>query len=160
MDLRKGIDAFASMISRQPLGLAYHLPEPWAKAGRCFENVKEKVERESGAVRFGWTFHYRVAPGTGEYLFVTHHAVWHAPDLKIIDVTPFHDNPKHRPITQNGSVLFLVDNAAQPVVTNHLIAPRPLRFFPLGDNKRLLDYVDQLKRAEDEKCREIYERRE
>ena len=37
------IDAIAPTISFQPLGLAYHRPENWADASRCFENVSRKV---------------------------------------------------------------------------------------------------------------------
>ena len=77
----------------------------------------EKVKQDGGTGRFGWTFHLRIAPSLGAYLFVTHHAVWHAPDGRLVDVTPFHHDLRHHPLTENGDVLFLVDDAAQPVET-------------------------------------------
>ena len=53
MDPHEGIKVFACSISRQPLGLAIHAPETWAQPMRCFANVREKVRRDGGAVRFG-----------------------------------------------------------------------------------------------------------
>jgi hypothetical protein len=38
-------------------------------------------------------------------LFLTHHAVWHAPNGQMIDVTPYPD-PKHHPLAPGGSILF------------------------------------------------------
>jgi hypothetical protein len=161
MDPHEGIRVFADSISRQPLGLAIHSPEKWALPMRCFENVFEKVRRDGGAVRVGWTFHYRIAPGVGEYLFATHHAVWHAPNGSLIDVTPFHEDEKHHPLTpQDGNILFLVDDAAQRVETETLIAPLPLQYFPLSDDQRLLDLIQDYRRKEELECREIYESRE
>lgn len=158
MDPHEGIRTFANSISQQPLGLALHAPEKWAQPLCCFENVFEKIRRDGGAVRFGWTFHYRIALGVGEYLFVTHHAVWHALNGRLVDVTPFHEDEKHHPFTpQEGYVLFLVDDAAQIVVTESRIAPLPLRFFPLSNDERLLFYVQELNRQEQQKCLAIYE---
>ncbi len=158
MDPHEGIKVFAATISHQPLGLVYHRPEPWAKVLCCFDNAAEKIRREGrGMVRFGWTFHYRIAEGKGEYLFATHHAVWNTPEGWLVDVTPFHEDPKHHPITKSGSVLFLVDDAARPVVTDRVIAPLPLRYFALGDDRRLRDHVEELRREEERKCREIYD---
>jgi hypothetical protein len=54
-------------------------------------------------------------------------------------------------------VIFLVDDAAKPVVTDRVMAPLPLQYFPLGNESRLLTYVEQLKRAEEQACREIYD---
>jgi hypothetical protein len=155
-DPHDGIKAFAATISRQPLGLVLHHPEEWAQATHCFENVWEKVRRSGGRDRFGWTFNYRIAPSTGGYLFATHHAVWHAPDGKLIDVTPYHQDPKHHPIAENGSTLFLVDDAARPVVVANLVGPLPLRYFALGDGEELTAYVAKLGQLEQEECRRIY----
>src|SRR5262249_879898 len=45
------------------------------------------------------------------YLFLTHHAVWHAPDGRLVNVTPYPD-PKHHPLPGPGSdILFLVDDS-------------------------------------------------
>ena len=155
--LRERIDAFASTISRQPLGLALHRPETWAEPSRCFENVWEKMRRDGGTILFGWTFHHRIAQGTGEYLFVTHHAVWHASNGALINVTPFHQDSKHHPIRQEDGIVFLVDDAAQPVETGNVIAPLPFKFWPLGDSGKIVRYVEKLNLEEQLKCRDIYE---
>jgi hypothetical protein len=159
LDPNYGIKLLASKISNQPLGLAVHRPEAWAFPTRCFENVLSKVDQAEGRAQFGWMFHYRIvaeAPSLG-YIIAVHHAVWHAPSGHLIDVTPFHDNPKHYPVTAKGDVLFLVDDGAQPVVIGNLIAPLPSRFFPLSDDEFLVNYVDRLAKTEQESCRALYE---
>ena len=158
LDPHDGIRAFASTISRQPLGLAAHRPEAWGQPTRCFENAMRKAELSGGAARFGWMFHYRLVakiPGPG-YLIASHHAVWHAPDGHLVDVTPFHDDPKHHPLTPGDGILFLVDDAARPVVSGNLVGPLPLRFFPLSDDNRLAEHIERLRDQEDRKCRDIY----
>ena len=74
------IEAIATQISTGPLGLAHHKPETWAKPTCCFANVWKKVDLCGGTTRYGWTFHSRIKPGVGGYIFVTHHAVWNSPD--------------------------------------------------------------------------------
>jgi hypothetical protein len=152
------IESVAATISRQPLGLAHHLPERWAEAARCFENVSRKVADDGGRAQFGWTFHHRFVesvPGPG-YLFLTHHAVWHAPNGHLINVTPYPD-PKHFPLPRPGpSILFLVDDKAVPVVTEQLIAPLPLRFFAMTDEGAIVGYVNQLNETEKKNCEKIY----
>lgn len=152
------IDIIAPTISAQPLGLAYHRPEDWADAARCLENVARKVSQHGGRTQFGWTFHLRFlqdAPDLG-YLFITHHAVWHAPDGRLVNMTPYPE-PKHHPLPRPGSdILFLVDDKALPVQTDQLIAPLPLRFFALTDDERLAAHVKRLNDEEQEKCGRIY----
>jgi hypothetical protein len=126
---------------------------------RCFENVRGKIERDGGEERHGWTFLYRLVadmPSAG-YLVAVHHAVWNPPSSNIlIDLTPFHADQKHRPITGKGSVLFLFDQAAQPVLTDTHFGPLPSRFFPLGKDGRLLKHVAELQRTEEQELRDIY----
>ncbi len=43
-------------------------------------------------------------------------------------------------------MLFLVDYAARPVVTDREIYSLSLRYFELGDDERLREYVDELAR--------------
>jgi hypothetical protein len=83
------MDTIAPTISDQPRGLAYHRPESWADASRCFENVSRKVAQDGGRILFGWTFHLRFAEDIPDaaYLFLAHHAVWHGPDGRLINVT-------------------------------------------------------------------------
>jgi hypothetical protein len=152
------IDAIAPTISDQPRGLAYHRPESRADASRCFENVSRKVAQDGGRTLFGWTFHLRFAEDIPDaaYLFLTHHAVWHAPDGRLVNVTPYPD-PKHHPLPGSGSdILFLVDDKAVPVRNGNIIAPLPLRFFTLYGDERLTAYVERLNAEEQEKYRQIY----
>ncbi len=153
------IKEFAATISNQPLGLARYRPEVWGQPTKCFENVKRKVQQDAGRARFGWMFHYRVVadiPWPG-YLIAVHHAVWHAPNGYLIDITPFHPEPKHSPLSSGGDVLFLVDDSATPVTRERLIAPRPSRFYPLSADERLITHVQQLVLKEEQECRQIYE---
>jgi hypothetical protein len=133
-----------------------HRPEPSARVGYCFANVWDKVKQCGGRARYGWMFIYRINPGLGGYVFATNHAVWQDPNGMVVDVTPFHALEKHHPITQDGAVLFLVDDAAEPVVSDRAVAPLPTRYFPLGNDERLVAYVDELSRKEQQKCDEIY----
>jgi hypothetical protein len=138
------IEAIATKIGSGPLGLVYHQPEAWARPTCCFDNAWKKVELSGGRTRYGWTFHSRIKDGVGEYIFVTHHAVWNPPDGRLIDVTPFHQDPRHHPLLIDGSVLFLVDDKAEPVVKGAVIAPLPLRYFPRGDNEKIVKYVEEM----------------
>jgi hypothetical protein len=55
------------------------------------------VQQSGGGVLYGWMFHYRetaALAGQG-YVLAVNHAVWHAPDKKLIDVTPFDHHPHH-----------------------------------------------------------------
>ena len=114
-----GIRAVAPRISSGQLSGALHAPEPSASPTQCFSNAQGKAQQDGGDVLYGWMFNYREVvsrPGPG-YLIAVNHAVWHAPDKKLVDVTPFHCDPKHHPIVVNGNaVLFLIDNSAAPLV--------------------------------------------
>jgi hypothetical protein len=152
------IDSIAPTISTQPLGLAHHLPESWAQTAKCFENVSRKVADAGGRIQFGWTFHHRFVesiPGPG-YLFLTHHAVWHASDGRLVNVTPYPDS-KHFPLPRpDYDILFLIDDNAEPVRNERLIAPLPLRFFALTAEKPIVAYANQLNEIEQMQCAKIY----
>lgn len=139
------IDRIARSISTGPMGLVHHRPQHWASPHNCYNNAMGMVSREGGRVRCGWTFHVRTKPGVGDYVFCTPHAVWHNPrDLSLVDVTP-HPNSFHAPEMQDGGVMFLVDEAAEPVVvTDDVILSPPLRFFAVGDSPALAEYVAEL----------------
>ncbi len=159
-DLKKYIGEFALTISKQQIGLASHQPEEWGMRTRCFENSYSKVQKDGGRVQFGWMFHWRISdniPGPG-YLIAIHHAVWCAPNGQVIDVTPFHHDKKHHPLTDfDNSIIFLVDDNAMPMMTDKVIAPLPSRYYQLNDEQQLTKYVQQLSEIEQEKCRQIYE---
>jgi len=152
LDLRPHLKEFAQAISSQQLGVVRYSPEKWATSLKCIENASLKVEQNDGRVQFGWIFNYRVITKTSNlgYLIAIHHAIWHAPNGHLIDVTPFHSDPKHHPIAINdGSVVFLIDDNAAPIVTQHTISPLPSKFHPLGDNEELIEYVQQLRKIEE-----------
>ena len=156
-EIIRKIQEFASEISSQPLCQAQHQPEVQARPKCCFQNVWEKVAKDGGEILFGWTFSHRINPQYGDYVMATHHAVWCAPDNKLIDVTPFTDDPKHHPFTLGKYVLFLVDESAQPVEQGNLIAPLPLKYFALSNSQELKEYVNKLAEQEQKACQELYD---
>lgn len=140
---------FVASLSDQPCGLAHYRPHPEAAPVNCISNVKAVVDAYGGAVRFGWHFVHRVWKEHGDYLVATHHAVWHNPDdLSLVDVTPFHPDQQHHPVTSGGDVLFLVDDNAEPYRTGDLVVPLPLRFYAAKADPALKAYVATLQREE------------
>jgi hypothetical protein len=141
------IQLIAPKISGEPLAGARYSPEASASPTQCFSNAQRKAQQSGGGVLYGWMFHYReptVLPGQG-YVLAVNHAVWHAPDKKLIDVTPFHDNPHHHPIVVNGdAVLFLIDSTATPLRSDHAGLALPSWFFPLTDDEAIATYVAEL----------------
>ena len=113
--VQEAIANFAKTISSQPLGLAHHRPDPAALHTNCVANALAFAEKHGGQVRFGWHFLFRMSPDFGHYLIATNDAVWHNPvELQLVDVTPLHTRRKHQPVTQDGDLLFLVDDDAKP----------------------------------------------
>lgn len=157
-DPTRHLASFASQISAERLGLVNHSPESGMLPTCCFANVELKIRRSGGRARFGWMFNYRVVADIPEpgYLIAIHHAVWNAPDGSLIDVTPFLTDAKHHPIAYGGSVLFLLDFAADPVRVAGQSAPLPSRFHAITSDARILDHVRQLAGAEDDACRRLY----
>ncbi len=155
-ELNKAIENFAKSISKHTPGLVYHMTASGAKATNCISNVLQFVEKYGGSVKYGWTFNHRVSPEYGDYLFSTHHAVWHAPDGKLIDITPFHKDQKHHPITVNGSVLFLIDDYAEPIQVENYLIPRPLKYYPIRRNKETEQYMKRLKNNEIKYYKDIF----
>jgi hypothetical protein len=141
------IQLIAPGISSGPLAGARYSPEAAASPTQCFSNAQGKAQESGGGVLYGWMFHHREAtalPGQG-YVLAVNHAVWHAPDKKLIDVTPFHDNPHHHPIVVNGdAVLFLIDSTAEPLRSDHAGLALPSWLFPLTDGEAIAAYVAEL----------------
>jgi hypothetical protein len=151
------IQEFAVEIGSTSLCQAFHQPEKKARPSCCFQNVWDKVDRDDGNILYGWTFNSRINAEYGEYLIATHHAVWRAPDNKLIDVTPFTDEPKHHPIASGNYILFLVDELAHPVGNGIVVAPLPLKFFALSDSLELKSYLAKLSEQEQKACQDIYD---
>lgn len=158
LDPIKLLKTFARSISHQPLGPILHLPEPFAAENTCYENVIRKIEASSGNIQYGWTFLHRLTANFESvgYFVATHHAVWRSPVGQLVDITPFHSEPKHRPYAPNDRLYFLVDDKAQLVRIGNVEAPLPLKFFPLNNGKKLLAYVEQLRNNEEEVCQKLY----
>jgi hypothetical protein len=149
---------FAATISKQPPGLVTHAPEPWADPMHCVGNVMQKVSREGGRAVFGWVFLDRHSPEYGDYLIAQHHAVWCAAGSTVaVDIKPFHENPRHRPYCHGGSVLFLLDDAAQPRIIGQVVAPLASQFFPATNDPKLATYIETLSAKEHAQCQEVYE---
>lgn len=157
-DVHSHLRAFARTISEGQLGLALYRPQSWAQPTRCFENARRQAEQQGGHALFGWMFYYRVVVGISRsgYLIAVHHAVWHAPTGQLVDVTPFHEDPKHRPIAPSGDVLFLVDSQAQLMMVGQMIGPRPSRFYAIDPDERLAAHVRSLQQEEQEACGRLY----
>ncbi len=145
------IRAIAPRISNEPLAGARHEPDTSALPTQCFSNAQRKAQQAGGGVLFGWMFNYRevvALPGPG-YLIGVNHAVWRAPDNKLIDVTPFHSDPKHHPIVVNGNaVLFLIDSTATPLRNEHVGLALPSWFFPLTHDEAMAAHVAELESKE------------
>ena len=157
-ELHDSIKEFAISISNHPLGLAYHRPHPNARHTNCIANAVSVKERYGGQVCYGWYFIHRLSIDFGNYLVATHHAVWHNPDnFMLFDVTPFHPEERHQPITENGDLLFLIDDNAKPFHTmNNLIVPLPLRFHAIKPESGIQNYVAELQRKEYETYNQAY----
>lgn len=150
-EIAKRIQAFAPSISSEQLCGALPAPEASAQPTQCFANVQRKALKDGGQVLCGWMFNYREVvsiPGPG-YVIAVNHAVWCAPDTRLVDVTPFHADPKHHPIVVNGNaVLFLVDNSAAPLVNGQAGLPLPSWFFPMTNDKAMAAHVAKLTKDE------------
>lgn len=148
------INSFAYSISKQQIGLVPSIPENWARQRMCFYNVYEKIEMAGGRIQFGWIFNLRRSakvlwnPG---YIVAIHHAVWHELSTgRLFDITPFHDDMLHHPLTENNNVVFLLDDNAKPVVANSAHIPLPSKFHTLDESKEMAEYIDSLIQQENE----------
>jgi hypothetical protein len=158
MTLRSFIDAFAQQICNGKPRLVPHWPEALAKHTLCIENVFEKIERDGGTGLFGWYFLNRRSPEHGEYLIATHHAIWVNSQNQPIDITPFHADEKHQPLSERDSIVFLLDLKAFPFRSSKgHCAPLANRFFPIDDRADLRAYLDDLSAKEKEACQRIHE---
>lgn len=66
-----------------PIAMAIRA-EPACEPLDCFGNVRRKVQRVGGAIRFGWS----IWEWPSVYIEAEHHAVYEGPDGSLIDVTP------------------------------------------------------------------------
>ena len=155
--LKEHLDIIAATLSRHRVCVLAHRPEEWGLPTQCYENVRRKIEKDHGRDRYGWMFQYRqIADISGPgYIMAVHHAVWNSPEGHLIDVTPFHTDPKHQPLLQGGEVIFLFDEGATLVRTTNTRAPVPIRFYPLSDEQRLVAHVDRIRAEEIRRCREM-----
>ena len=145
----KAIRLFASEIGAQQIGLAYHRPQEGLRSLQCVSNVVEYTKSVGGAVRLGWYFVAKLSEEFGFYLVATHHAVWHDPKTEaLVDITPFHKDRSHHPVTFEGDVIFAVDDNAKPYMSGNRIVPLPLKFYPIQFNDGLKEYTQILQQDE------------
>lgn len=96
-------------ITKQLVGLAARIapgqtpryvsvhPEPNAQVNECFPNVKAKVQKDGGAIVYGWQlWEWPNVLIEGEF-----HSIWRSPDGDMIDITPKADG--------EGKILFVPD---------------------------------------------------
>lgn len=152
------IQRFAKQIGSEYVGLVKHAAESWAQPMMCIGNVQKKVARKGGRSIFGWHFIVRVNEEYGSYLLATHNAVWLCPEGTLLDVTPFNAEQKHRPITESGCILFLVDSNADPIEQAHSVLPLPSRFLALTDTPEMHSYLSNLALDEERQHRAILAR--
>lgn len=153
---QQAIDEFAKTRGSTSLVLVYHKPDRNARPTHCIQNVLSRIDQQGGIIKYGWTFHHRVNPEFGDYMFATHHAIWYNPEGSLDDITPFHAEKKHQPITEQGSVLFLLDESVQPLKVGPALIPLPLMYFPVRKEPAILKYIESLTQQESEHYRTNY----
>ena len=93
------IDFCASITSDSSPEYIDVCPAPWASLNECFNNVSRMVKQYGGSMISGWAVWQR-----GNMLLDAEaHAIWRAPDGKLIDITPHSYNEKR--------ILFLFDSS-------------------------------------------------
>ena len=93
------IDFCASITSDSSPEYIDVCPAPWAALNECFNNVHRMVKQYGGSMISGWAVWQR-----GNMLLDAEaHAIWRAPDGKLIDITPHSYNEKR--------ILFLFDSS-------------------------------------------------
>ena len=86
------IDFCASITSDSSPEYIDVCPAPWASLNECFNNVSRMVKQYGGSMILGWTVWQR-----GNMLLDAEaHAIWRAPDGKLIDITPHSYSQNHR----------------------------------------------------------------
>lgn len=78
--------------------------------------------------------------------------------MSLVDVTPFHPELRHHPITHSGDTLFLVDQQAHPTRVGNVVSPLASRFVPLDPGPAIDSYLVKLTRKEEQECWEQVER--
>lgn len=93
------IDFCASITSDSSPEYIDVCPAPWAALNECFNNVYRMVKQYGGSMISGWAIWQR-----GNMLLDAEaHAIWRAPDGKLIDITAHNYNEKR--------ILFLFDSS-------------------------------------------------
>ena len=155
--LEQKIYAISKLISKDKLVLILHVPDPSATPTNCFSNVLSIQKIYGGEIKYGWIFFNRFSEEYGDYIFVTHHAVWLNPSNNLVDITPFHKEVKHQPRTVDGKVLFLIDENAQPIQKENFIIPLQNRFFAVKSSSKLYEYIQDLQNKEYQYYKENFE---
>lgn len=113
-------------------------PEAGSRSVECFYNVRDKVEREGGSIKFGWV----IWTWPDVYIEAEHHAVYEPPSgSPWLDITPAPDGDTQRLFLPDDTVPFDFDEPLprrdnirhpltnDPLVHDHLrLAARFTRF--------------------------------
>ena len=96
---------------------------------------------------------------SGEYFIAIHHAVWQAKTGHLFDVTPYHEDRKHHPLSEDGGTLIVVDRKSKPVQTDRIkFGPLPSKFYPIDRTPEALAHIERLRADEIEHCKRLYGR--
>jgi hypothetical protein len=100
-------------------------PDPDSKPLECFVNVRDKVERDGGRIRFGWAI-WEWARVMIEAEF---HANWISPGGEQIDITPKPEGisrilflPASTDIYDYNREYYRIDNIRRPLADDPLVA--------------------------------------
>lgn len=136
----------------------------------CFNNVRRKVEREGGSIRFGWA----IWEWPNVYLEAEHHAVYELQSGTYIDLTPSLETETHRLFLRDDSATYdfnnqgmRIDNRRHALANDFLVQQffqtasrinKEMNKIPgVGAVKTDLSTALRLQALEEEKLRLVYE---
>ena len=145
MDAEQALDHFCRKINGHNPFLIPLIPEPWAKADHCFQNVDRMIVMNGGTSQAGWQFALKRFERS-KILVAVHHGVWQSPDDELIDITA----PNKDLLIQSKQIWFLPDSHATlltPAGCRNGIA-RPSLFFPVSKGRQTDELLARLRRIE------------
>ncbi len=118
--------------------------EAGAVASGCFLNVEAKVKKDGGRSVYGWAVHARF-PKSLEGHATSTFSITRSGKRRtapLFDITPYPDDDQHPLPGPGPNILFVVDEASEPVRTDTHFGPLSSRFYPVGDDEALRKYVE------------------
>lgn len=102
------------------------------RPGQCYENVRNKISQEGGAIQFGWLLSVQ----TGHFVEAIHHAVWCNNDGILLDVT----GPAYPAMT--GEDVTFVRSLESQIIWSHLVPMEIPKFLLLTDSLSTVQYTE------------------